>query len=86
VSEPRCEECVRLWRDYQQATLDQTLLDEEARGSHSGARGSDLAVLRAEAAEQRRVEAQKAILAHRAATRHTSVSSGEKVAFGEKVQ
>lgn len=71
LSEPRCEECERLLRIYQEATLDQTLLDEEARGSHLGARESNLAALRAEAAEQRRAEAQAAIFAHRAATGHS---------------
>jgi hypothetical protein len=70
VSEPRCEECTRLWRVYQQATLDQTLLDEEARNPYSGARESKYSVLKAEAAERRRVEAQKAIFAHRAAAGH----------------
>jgi hypothetical protein len=67
-----CEECQRLWKAYQRATIESVQLDQEVRSmteDESLQKFSEVTT-RAEAAEQLRVEARQKLAEHQAATGH----------------
>jgi hypothetical protein len=68
----QCEECQRLWKAYQKATIQAVQLDEEIR---SMTEDQDLqrfseVTTKAEAGERLRVEARQRLAEHQAATGH----------------
>ena len=67
-----CEECQRLWKAYQRATIELVQLDQEVRSmteDESLQKFSEVTT-RAEAAEQLRVEARQRLAEHLAGTGH----------------
>ena len=68
----QCEECDRLWKEYQRATIESVQLDAEVRSMTEGQGLQKFreAAARAEAAEQLRVQARQRLAEHLAATEH----------------
>lgn len=69
---PICEQCERLWRDYQRATNEYLRLLQQLRQSGSAAKGAEAeqVLRRLSAAEFNRKAAQQALDAHREETGH----------------
>jgi hypothetical protein len=68
----KCEECQRLWKAYQKATIQSVQLDEEVRSmtEDESLQTFSEATTKAEAAEQLRVEARQRLAEHQAASGH----------------
>jgi len=68
----QCEECDRLWKEYQRATIESVQLDAEVRSMTEGQGLQKFreATASAEAAEQLRVQARQRLAEHLAATEH----------------
>ena len=68
----QCEECDRLWKEYQRATIESVQLDVEVRSMTEGQGLLKFreATARAEAAEQLRVQARQRLAEHLAGTGH----------------
>ena len=68
----QCEECQRLWKAYQTATIQAVQLDEEIRsmGEDQDLQKVSEVTTKAEAAERLRVEARQRLDEHQAATGH----------------
>ena len=67
-----CEECQRLWKAYQRATIQSVQLDQEVRSmtEDESLQKFSEATTKAEAAERLRVEARQKLAEHQAATGH----------------
>lgn len=70
MPELTCDECKRLLRAYQTATVNRVLLDQAMAGPHADPMEFSRAVAEAEAAEVSRAEAKLDIDRHRAETGH----------------
>ena len=68
----QCEECERLWKAYQTATIESVQLDEEVRSmtEDESLQKFSQATTKAEAAERQREEARQRLAEHQAATGH----------------
>jgi hypothetical protein len=68
----QCEECERLWKAYQAATIESVQLYEELRSitEDQGLEKLSEITTKAEAAERLRMEARQRLAEHRAATGH----------------
>ena len=68
----QCEECERLWKAYQRATIQCVQLDKKLRSmtEDRGIQKLSETTGKAEAAEQLRVEARQRLTEHQAATGH----------------